>query len=54
LINIDVLIALDLLINTHSLLQQARYKTIVNAITLKAHAAALNDEDLVAINALLR
>jgi outer membrane protein len=54
LINIDVLIALDSLINTRSLLQQARYNTILNAIRLKAHAAALTDEDLVAINALLR
>lgn len=54
LINIDVLIALDSLINTRSLLQQARYNTILNAIKLKAHAAALTDADLVAINALLR
>lgn len=54
LINIDVLIALDSVINTRSLLQQARYSTILNAIKLKAHAAALTDEDLVAINALLR
>ena len=54
LINIDVLIALDSLINTRSLLQQARYNTILNAIKLKAHAAALIDEDLISINALLR
>ena len=54
LINIDVLIALDSLINTRSLLQQARYNTILNAIRLKAHAAALSDEDLIAINTLLR
>lgn len=54
LINIDVLIALDSLINTRSLLQQARYSTILNAIRLKAHAAALTDEDLVSINSLLR
>jgi outer membrane protein len=54
LINIDVLIALDSLINTRSLLQQARYNTILNAIKLKAHAAALTDEDLIAINALMR
>lgn len=54
LINIDVLIALDSLINTRSLLQQARYNTILNAIKLKAHAAALTDADLIAINALLR
>ena len=54
LINIDVLIALDSLINTRSLLQQARYNTILNAIKLKAHAAALTDADLLAINTLLR
>lgn len=54
LINIDVLIALDTLISTRSQLQQARYNTILNAIKLKAHAAALTDEDLIAINALLR
>jgi len=54
LINLDVLIALDTLINTQSLLHQARYNTILNAIKLKAHAAALTDEDLIAINSLLR
>jgi outer membrane protein len=54
LINIDVLIALDTLFNTRSQLQQARYSTILNAIKLKAHAAALSDEDLIAINTLLR
>jgi len=54
LINIDVLIALDTLITTRSQLQQARYSTILNAIKLKAHAAALTDEDLISINSLLR
>ena len=54
LINIDVLIALDTLITTRSQLQQARYSTILNAIKLKSHAAALTDEDLISINALLR
>ncbi|QWE00715.1 TolC family protein [Polynucleobacter sp. JS-Mosq-20-D10] len=54
LINIDVLIALDTVISTRSLLQQARYNTVLNAIRLKAHAAALTDEDLISINALLR
>ncbi|QWE07672.1 TolC family protein [Polynucleobacter sp. JS-JIR-5-A7] len=54
LINIDVLIALDTLITTRSQLQQARYNTILNAIKLKAHVAALTDEDLIAINSLLR
>ena len=54
LINIDVLIALDTLITTRSQLQLARYNTILNAIKLKAHAAALTDEDLISINSLLR
>jgi outer membrane protein len=54
LINIDVLIALDSLITTRSQLQQARYSTILNAIKLKAQAAALSDEDLIAINSLFR
>jgi len=49
-----VLIALDTLITTRSQLLQARYSTILNAIKLKAHAAALTDEDLISINALLR
>jgi len=42
------------LINTRSQLQQARYNTILNAIKLKANAAALSDEDLISINTLLR
>lgn len=54
LINIDVLIALDTVITTRSQLQQARYSTILNAVKLKAHVSALSDEDLLAINALLR
>jgi outer membrane protein len=54
LINIDVLIALDTVITTRSQLQQARYNTILNAIKLKAHVAALSDEDLISINTLLR
>ena len=54
LINIDVLIALDTLFTTRSQLQQARYSTILNAIRLKASASSLSDEDLIAINSLLR
>ncbi len=54
LINIDVLIALDTVISTRSQLQQARYSTILNAIKLKAQAAALSDQDLISINSLLR
>jgi outer membrane protein len=54
LINIDVLIALDTVISARSQLHQARYITILNAIKLKAQAAALSDEDLISINSLLR
>ena len=54
LINLDVLIALDTVITTRSQLQLARYSTILNAIKLKAQASALTDEDLIAVNALLR
>ena len=54
LINIDVLIALDTLFTTRSQLQQARYSTILNALRLKASASSLSDEDLLAINSLLR
>ena len=54
LINLDVLIALDTVITTRSQLQQARYSTILNAIKLKAQASALTDEDLIAVNTLLR
>ncbi len=54
LINIDVLIALDTLFTTRASLYKARYDTIMNALKLKAQAANLSDEDLVAINALLR
>ena len=54
LINIDVLIAVDTLFTTRSQLQQARYSTILNALKLKASASSLSDEDLLAINSLLR
>ena len=54
LINLDVLIALDNLFTTRSQLQQARYSTILNAIRLKSSASTLSDEDLLAINSLLR
>ena len=54
LINIDVLIAVDTLFTTRSLLQQARYSTVLNALKLKASASTLSDEDLIAINSLLR
>lgn len=54
LINLDVLIALDALFTTRATLYKARYDTILNALRLKAHAAALTDQDLVAVNALLK
>jgi outer membrane protein len=54
LINLDVLIALDALFTTRATLYKARYDTILNALRLKAQAAALTDQDLVAINALLQ
>ena len=54
LINIDVLIAVDTLFTTRSQLQQARYSTVLNALRLKASASSLSDEDLIAINSLLR
>jgi outer membrane protein len=54
LINIDVLIAVDTLFTTRLQLQQARYSTILNALRLKAGASNLTDEDLIAINSLLR
>ena len=54
LINLDVLIALDALFTTRATLYKARYDTILNALKLKAQAAALTDQDLLAINALLK
>jgi len=53
LINLDVLIALDALFTTRATLYKARYDTILNALRLKAQAAALTDQDLVAVNAWL-
>ena len=54
LINLDVLIALDALFTTRATLYKARYDTILNALRLKAQAAALTDQDLVAVNMLLQ
>jgi outer membrane protein len=54
LINLDVLIALDALFTTRATLYKARYDTILNALRLKAQAAALTDQDLVAVNTLLK
>jgi outer membrane protein len=54
LINLDVLITLDALFTTRATLYKARYDTILNALKLKAQAAALTDQDLLAVNALLK
>ncbi|QWC95465.1 TolC family protein [Polynucleobacter paneuropaeus] len=54
LINLDVLVALDSLITTRAQLTQSRYSTLLNAIKLKSTAGTLSDEDLMAINTLLR
>jgi len=54
LINLDVLIALDALFTTRATLYKARYDTILNALRLKAQAAALTDQDLLAVNSLLQ
>jgi outer membrane protein len=54
LINLDVLLALDALFTTRATLYKARYDTILNALKLKAQAASLTDQDLLAVNALLK
>jgi outer membrane protein len=54
LINLDVLVALDSLFTTRAQLSQARYATIISALKLKSQAATLSDDNLLAINALLR
>ena len=54
LIKLDVLIALDALFTTKATLYKARYDTILNALRLKAQASALTDQDLVAVNTLLK
>ncbi len=53
-INIDVLNAQDTLFTTRRDLAKARYDTILNGLRLKAQAAVLTDEDLQAVNALLK
>jgi len=53
-INIDVLNAQDTLFTTRRDLAKARYDTILNGLKLKAQAAVLSDEDLQAVNALLK
>jgi outer membrane protein len=51
---VDVLIALDALFTTRATLYKARYDTILNALRLKVQAATLTDQDLLAVNALLK
>ena len=53
-INIDVLNAQDTLFTTRRDLAKARYDTILNGLKLKAQASVLSDEDLQAVNALLK
>jgi outer membrane protein len=53
-INIDVLNAQDTLFTTRRDLAKARYDTILSGLKLKAQAAVLSDEDLQAVNALLK
>ena len=53
-INIDVLNAQDTLFTTRRDLAKARYDAILNGLKLKAQAAVLSDEDLQAVNALLK
>ena len=52
-INIDVLNAQDQLITTQSSLYKSRYDTIMSGLRLKALAAVLTDDDLIAVNGLL-
>ena len=53
-INIDVLNAQDQLFTTRTGLYKSRYDAIMNGLKLKSSAAVLSDEDLRAVNALLR
>jgi len=53
-INIDVLNAQDQLFTTRAQLYKARYDAIINGLKLKAVAAVLSDEDLQAVNGLLK
>ncbi len=53
-INIDVLNAQKQLFQTQTDLAKARYNTIMNGLRLKAAAGTLSEQDLVAVNALLK
>jgi outer membrane protein len=52
-INIDVLNAQSQLYDTRQKLVKARMDTLIALLRLKAAAGSLNEEDVVAINALL-
>lgn len=53
-INIDVLNAQQQLYETQRQLSRARYDTLMDSLQLKASSGVLNDQDLLAINALLQ
>jgi outer membrane protein len=53
-INIDVLNAQKQLFSTQTDLAKARYNTIMNGLRLKAAAGTLSEQDLAAVNALLK
>lgn len=53
-VNIDVLNAEQQLYATQRNLAQARYDTLMNSLRLKAATGTLNEQDLVAVNALLQ
>jgi outer membrane protein len=53
-VNIDVLNAEQQLYATQRNLAQARYNTLMNSLRLKAATGTLNEQDLVAVNALLQ
>lgn len=52
-INIDVLNAQQQLYETQRQLSQARYDTLMHSLRLKASSGTLNEQDLLAVNALL-
>ncbi|HLU18827.1 MAG TPA: TolC family outer membrane protein [Pusillimonas sp.] len=53
-VNIDVLNAQQQLYETRRALSRARYETLMNSLRLKAASGILSDEDIVAINSLLK
>jgi len=53
-VNIDVLNAQQQLYETRRALSRARYDTLMNSLRLKAASGILSDEDIVAVNSLLK